>query len=488
MADILIISPSGNLTGDKTFAGAKARFFATGTTTPATVYADNDLTTPHPSPLLAGADGLWPEVFVGGTSFKVVVTYSDDVTCYTLDPCPKSSALGASASSVSFAPTAELPFNNVQEAIEGAAEGTQGLTATAAEINRVADMPPPPPNHFLAGDPTWNLARGAAEVGNTAFWNGVTNNGITATILATGNGPNGGWVRVRYAGTGTGSSTNFGPYIAANSSTPAVVGAVMTASAIITRESGSAASNGMRVSITEVGVGTPSSSTPIRPATATPITVTRTNTIGGAMGCYVAFIGVTGVAVDEVYLIEGLQFEVGTARTIGRYTHMSPAIARTALDISAQGAPVALTGAVVDFSGIPAHANEVTLTIVGMTRTGVQRPLLQAIVGGAAVTSGYTCTGGVLFGSTPATGQFTTGFGVLNDNSNADVLGITITLNRHGNTNTWRASGKAESVQGAAQAITVQGSIALAGPLTGLRFAGNGATFTAGTGAIQWRV
>ena len=127
MADLLIISPSGSLTGDKTFAGAKATFFDAGTTTPATVYANDALTIPHASPLVAGADGLWPEIFVGGASFKAVVVYSDDTTCYTLDPCPKSQALGSSANLVSFSPTTALPRTNVQSALN--------LIGTAALVN-----------------------------------------------------------------------------------------------------------------------------------------------------------------------------------------------------------------------------------------------------------------------------------------------------------------------------------------------------------------
>lgn len=127
MSDLLIITPSGSLTGDKTFAGAKATFFDAGTTTPATVYSDDALTIPHASPLVAGADGLWPEIFVSGASFKAVVVYSDDTTCYTLDPCPKSSAFGSAASSISFAPTVGLPYNNVQSAIVGLEEDLNAL-------------------------------------------------------------------------------------------------------------------------------------------------------------------------------------------------------------------------------------------------------------------------------------------------------------------------------------------------------------------------
>lgn len=119
MSDLLDFSPPGQATFS--LAGAKARFYDAGTTTPRTVYADEAETVPHPSPLLADSSGRFAQAFVSGGAVKVVVTQSDDSTGYTLDPCVKVAATGAAASSISFSPTTELPFNNVQDAIEGLA-------------------------------------------------------------------------------------------------------------------------------------------------------------------------------------------------------------------------------------------------------------------------------------------------------------------------------------------------------------------------------
>ena len=122
MSDLLTFSPPGALdTGTKSFAGAKAVFYNAGTTTPRTVYTDQAESVPAASPLVADAAGLWPEVFASGGAVKVVVTYADDTTAYTLDPCLKVAASGAGAAGVSFAPTIDIPATNVQQAIELAA-------------------------------------------------------------------------------------------------------------------------------------------------------------------------------------------------------------------------------------------------------------------------------------------------------------------------------------------------------------------------------
>lgn len=120
MSDLIDVSPPGQLAND-TLAAARAFFYDAGTTTPRTVYADEAETIPHPSPLVADADGLFPQVFVSGSAVKVVMQDSTGAALYTLDPCVKTAAVGVGASSISFTPTVELPFTDVQSAIVGAA-------------------------------------------------------------------------------------------------------------------------------------------------------------------------------------------------------------------------------------------------------------------------------------------------------------------------------------------------------------------------------
>lgn len=49
------------------YAGAKAYFFKTGTTTPAVVYQDAAFTSPHAIPVVADASGIFPAIFANAT-------------------------------------------------------------------------------------------------------------------------------------------------------------------------------------------------------------------------------------------------------------------------------------------------------------------------------------------------------------------------------------------------------------------------------------
>lgn len=106
---------------DDPVAGAKAYFYKTGTTTPETVYSDSGLTTPHPSPLVADADGIFPLIFVSpGTQVKLDVKdpgTSASLPGYPIDPAQLVSTSGASAANVSFSPITGNSGTDVQAAI-----------------------------------------------------------------------------------------------------------------------------------------------------------------------------------------------------------------------------------------------------------------------------------------------------------------------------------------------------------------------------------
>lgn len=61
-------------------SGAKAYFFTGGTTSPMSVYQDAGESAAHTHPVVADADGRWPDIFVPYTlSYDVRVTTADDV-------------------------------------------------------------------------------------------------------------------------------------------------------------------------------------------------------------------------------------------------------------------------------------------------------------------------------------------------------------------------------------------------------------------------
>ena len=146
MSDLLSFNPVQVFgSGGVVAPGALAYFYDSGTTTARTVYSDAGLTTQHASPLVADANGVFPQAFVGGAAVKAVIKTAAGVTLYTLDPVVKSSASGAAASSVSFSPTASLPQTNVQDAIEAAAASAAsgftpyglGVTGSAALLANI---------------------------------------------------------------------------------------------------------------------------------------------------------------------------------------------------------------------------------------------------------------------------------------------------------------------------------------------------------------
>jgi hypothetical protein len=100
--------------------GAKATVYADGTSTLITVYSDVAGTIAAANPIIADADGFWPQRYVSEDA-KVAVTDASDVALYTLDPAPLAQGVGADAASISFSPTVPLPQTNVQAAIEAAA-------------------------------------------------------------------------------------------------------------------------------------------------------------------------------------------------------------------------------------------------------------------------------------------------------------------------------------------------------------------------------
>lgn len=112
-------------------AGAKASFFLTGTTTPQTVYSDQAGTVPHPSPLVADGRGIFPQVFSNATLKGIVTDPAGAVLPgFPIDPLTKTQITAAGASGITFNPTAGIPVDDVQTAIERVQDniGTAGKT------------------------------------------------------------------------------------------------------------------------------------------------------------------------------------------------------------------------------------------------------------------------------------------------------------------------------------------------------------------------
>lgn len=76
------LTPSGAI-----MPGAKLTFYESGTTTPATVYADAALQTPLSNPVEADASGRFPPIYLDPlTTYRVLLHDADDVLIYDVDP------------------------------------------------------------------------------------------------------------------------------------------------------------------------------------------------------------------------------------------------------------------------------------------------------------------------------------------------------------------------------------------------------------------
>lgn len=141
MADLVIGGAWQALDGNgDPLPGAKAYFYDTGTTNARTTYQDSGAVTPHADPVVADANGFFPEVFVtGGTAVKCVLKTSADVTVTTQDPCMRIN-VSSSASAVSFTPTAEIAQTNVQDAIEQVQTNLEAGSFTNVTVSGAATL------------------------------------------------------------------------------------------------------------------------------------------------------------------------------------------------------------------------------------------------------------------------------------------------------------------------------------------------------------
>ena len=121
--------------GDANFdpvPGAKANVFESGTTNPVTVFQDTDLTVPHPNPIVADAEGRFPQAFYGGAlALKVDFDTAADVTLYTLDPVPLTSISAGQAANITSAPFPGVTDTNVQAALQSIYSAAVGSVVNA---------------------------------------------------------------------------------------------------------------------------------------------------------------------------------------------------------------------------------------------------------------------------------------------------------------------------------------------------------------------
>lgn len=153
MADRIYLARATDSNGD-IVSGAKATFFAKGTSTPLVVYSDEGATTPVSPPLLADSEGVFADTYTTAP-VKVTVTDTLDVNLpgYPSDPHYISPAGQVAAANISFTPITGNAADDVAEAIQnntnrwfGTAPETMGYSQSDLNTETEVDF---------TGIPSW---------------------------------------------------------------------------------------------------------------------------------------------------------------------------------------------------------------------------------------------------------------------------------------------------------------------------------------------
>src|ERR1043165_6507765 len=196
MADVLnfTVNRAFDINGDPA-PGAQAFFFDAGTSNPRTVFADPEGSIPHPSPLVANSEGVFPPVYSsGGSGVSVEMLDEDGVMLdgYPLPLAVRVPGEGFNASGISFSPTGDIPATNVQEAIEKVQENLVeplsdyglGVTGNAPLIANLdaSDIPSGMYRYEGSTSGTFPVGVSASDGGEVAIWR--RNNANAVMFLA----------------------------------------------------------------------------------------------------------------------------------------------------------------------------------------------------------------------------------------------------------------------------------------------------------------
>jgi hypothetical protein len=178
-------------------AGYVAEFYVSGTTTPVIVYTDSTLGTAHGTSVTADAAGRFPAVWSSGGAVKCVIKDADGAAVQTIDPVFSVSGAGSDAEDVTFTPTVELPFTNVQDAIVGAAASAAsgyaafgiGITGNAVLLANIDATNIGAGVYRFDGTTTGTYPTGvaAADLGLVEMWRQAAAVGIMELFHATTN-------------------------------------------------------------------------------------------------------------------------------------------------------------------------------------------------------------------------------------------------------------------------------------------------------------
>ena len=137
---------------------------------------------------------------------------------------------------------------------------------------------------------------------------------------------------------------------------------------------------------------------------------------------------------------------------------------------------------------VPTWVTRITVTLANVSTTGTNTLLCQVGTGGAATTSGYNSSLGIVNAGGTGGGAVTGGFALANPAAASSTHSGMVTITRHGanTSNTWICESSV-SIDGVHSVHMGSGIVTLAGDLDTVTLTTGGApTFDNGSAAVMW--
>lgn len=122
-----------------TISGATLTFYATGTTTPQTVFADSGLSVPLANPVTANAAGVWPAIYLDNTlTYRCVLKDADGATLNDSDPYLADVADAVTSSLTAVANAAAASASSASSSATAAAASATAAATSATNASTSA--------------------------------------------------------------------------------------------------------------------------------------------------------------------------------------------------------------------------------------------------------------------------------------------------------------------------------------------------------------
>lgn len=471
-------------------AGALLYFYAAGTTTPITVYQDNGLITPHASPVVADASGIFPAIYVNSATYKIILQTSLGVVVKTYDNINSTSSVTVSDANFRIQddgdPTKQLAFQ------------VSGLTTGTTRTLTVQDADGTIP--VIDNSGTFTIS--GASVGLTPFRG-------TSTDASASAGPIFEWYRDSASPAASdliGQAAFYGRDSAGNKQLYGYLQGLISDPTTTTERGGFnlyTTQNGSDNLTASFGAsGTASTATAAGTTTLTKISA-PVQKFTGVLAQTCVLPVVAELFIGQPYTIINLSTGAVTVQSSGAnlVAVVAPGMQGvfTANANSGTGAsvwdfqfgrtltlgtPVASTsGTSIDFTGLPTWIRRVTMSLVGMSTNGTALKLVQIGDAGGIETSGYLGASANVGGAGAA--NSTAGL-LINSGSAADVHHGTVTMTLENATNnTWAMTHLIGVSSGAAAYFGASSKSLSPGPLDRVRLTTVGGTDTFDAGEIN---